>query len=758
MGFLLYPHSNKLQKLRFLGPKVNILICFVGAMEQQVQGRFSYHKAQLINTEPLGTGSYGAVYKATCDNLLCAGKILHPTFFQFNDPGATIIMRRFQQECSFLGAIRHPNIVQYLGSYQDPGTQLPVLLMELMDQSLTRFLEQSKEPLPYHIQLNICHDVAVALAYLHSNSIIHRDLSSNNVLLIGAGNRAKVTDFGMAKLFDVNHTTMTPLTKCPGTLVYMSPEALDEPPVYTKKLDTFSFGVLDIQIITRQFPEPGPSMKKVQDPRYPMGTVQVAIPDAERRKSHIDLINPAHPLLPIAIDCLNYSEKDRPSAQELCHCLAALKKAPQYGDSVQQAKERNRPDQSATELANGEDKERQIRELQQEKTKLLQQLEECDQQIQQLRQEGERVTREKDRAIEASESQLQIWKQKLASSEVQFQIDLQQKEKTIQELRKENQYLRKQLQNMDKQKLALRWETYNEAPRKMFRGSAAVFGSMAYFRPRDSKDVHSYNLDAEKWRTLPECPKYNFTLAVVNGLVTAVGGSQFTLRVMENLTNTLLSLMEEGGRKKWVQRFPPMPTQRKYTAVVSNEKALVVAGGKGEGEGYMYIVLSTVEVMDTDTLQWSTASSLPHPLTDATITVCGDRAYLVGGDDGRGLINYTKSVFTCSLSALLQSQTRMKTSLLPENHPIWHTITDLPVNSSSCVTLKGQLLAVGGHDPHTGVTNNIYSYDTGAKSWEVISHISTPQRLCLATVLHDNKLMVFGGRHHNVDKVEIATV
>ena len=69
--------------------------------------------------------------------------------------------------------------------------------MELMDESLTKFLErpESTGPLPYHSQLNICHDVALALAYLHSNGIIHRDLSSNNVLLIGEGSRAKVTDF-----------------------------------------------------------------------------------------------------------------------------------------------------------------------------------------------------------------------------------------------------------------------------------------------------------------------------------------------------------------------------------------------------------------------------------------------------------------------------------------------------------------------------------------------------------------------------------
>ena len=107
------------------------------------QKQFGYRKVQLIKTEPLGSGSYGTVYKVMCDDMPCAGKILHSTFFHSNDPGAMTIMRRFQQECSFLSAIRHPNSVQFLGSFQDSETQLPVLLMELMDVSLTQFLKQS---------------------------------------------------------------------------------------------------------------------------------------------------------------------------------------------------------------------------------------------------------------------------------------------------------------------------------------------------------------------------------------------------------------------------------------------------------------------------------------------------------------------------------------------------------------------------------------------------------------------------------------
>ena len=62
-----------------------------------------------------------------------------------------------------------------------------------------------------------------------------------------AKSRAKVTDFGMSKLADAAAPTLTPLTMCPGTLAYMPPEALEEPPRYTKKLDCFSEGVIMIQ-------------------------------------------------------------------------------------------------------------------------------------------------------------------------------------------------------------------------------------------------------------------------------------------------------------------------------------------------------------------------------------------------------------------------------------------------------------------------------------------------------------------------------
>ena len=286
----------------------------------------------------------------------------------------------------------------------------------------------------------------------------------------------------------------------------------------------------------------------------------------------------------------------------------------------------------------------------------------------------------------------------------------------------------------------------------MCRGSSTVCGNMAYFAQAGSSQVHSYNSDTEEWFVLPECHRENFTLTVASGLVTAVGGRQSL-----DYTNTLISFKEKGERRKWVEHFPPMPTKRAFTAVMCKGKALVVAGGKGEGIDR----LTKVEVMDTDTLQWSAASSLLHPLNQATATVCGDRVYLVGGCDRHGYS--TNSVLTCSLSTLLKSRTiRAKMEALPlaGNRIVWHTITDLPVKASSSVTLNEQLLAVGGYDSGGKDSNNIYTYNTQNNSWEVISHLPTRRYMCLVAVLPGNKLMVVGGETDAgpIDKVEIATL
>ena len=102
----------------------------------------------------------------------------------------------------------------------------------------------------------------------------------------------------------------------------------------------------------------------------------------------------------------------------------------------------------------------------------------------------------------------------------------------------------------------------------------------------------------------------------------------------------------------------------------------------------------------------------------------------------------------------------MKTLSLAGNHTVWHTITDLPVKGSTCVTLNEQLLAVSGFDRRGRYTNNIYTYNIQTSSWEIISHMPHPRCRCLVTVLPGNKMMVVGGQINtgDTDKIEIATV
>ena len=391
---------------------------------------------QLFRDECLGSGSYGTVCKAKLNELPCAAKLLHIILFQFEDPRSQTIRRRFEQECEILKNMRHPNVVQYLGVTHDPQSGLPILLMELLDGNLTNFLECSDGPIPYHIQVNLWHDIALALTYLHSKHIIHRDLSGNNVLLI-AGSRAKVTDFGMSKLSVVD-ASMSRLTQCPGTPLYMSPEALRTPPIYTDKLDVFSSGVVAIQIITRNYPDPGPDMLERDDPSAPTGISFTPIPEIERRRNDIDLIDREHPMLPVIQSCLKDRERERPSAQQLCHQLVTLKQAPEYAQSKQQPTPQERRIQEQEQLI--QDQHKEIQDQRQVQQQTVQEMEtECKR--------FERQTQELEQKIEEHKRQIHEQQQALYEQEQQAHNQQQQ----LQEQQSSIQQMQTQITNSEKE-------------------------------------------------------------------------------------------------------------------------------------------------------------------------------------------------------------------------------------------------------------------------------------------------------------------
>ena len=574
--------------------------------------KFGFRAVQLHRTKPLGAGAYGSVFRALCDELPCAAKMLHPTFFQFDDPGSNTVLQRFEQECDFLSAVRHPNIVQYLGTYRDPETKLPVLLMELMDESLTKFLDRIGACLlPYSTEVDLCHDIVLALAYLHSSDIVHRDLSSNNVLLI-AGGRAKLTDFGMSKLVTAN-PRMTPLTQCPGTLAYMSPEALRNPPVYTDKLDSFSFGVLVIQTLTHQFPNPTPPRQIIKDPRYPTGKIEVPVPEVERRKEHIELIQPTHPLLPIAMCCLADDEENRPSSSKLCQSITALKETHLYEQSVYKQQVML---QSMLAPASSDSSAKSLNATVQGVGK-----ENSTSQDDRLKQEGvNKASAMQDARLKELEENEKMMKKKLQD----LTETVKWKEKLIEELQQKLTAQESSKPSEDSvAKFSLQWKTLRNAPCEMSRGNIAVEGNVAYIAPIGSHKIYSYTIGEGKWcSSHPESPHKFFRMVIFDNMATIVGG----LTKSDVLTNCLLSLVTDDRESKWCQKYPPFPTKRITPAVISYEGHLVVAGGKVNLGGIEK--LSVVEVLRAGTKQWFTAASLPYPTCSMAATVCRDNLYL----------------------------------------------------------------------------------------------------------------------------------
>ena len=256
-----------------------------------------------------------------------------------------------------------------------------------------------------------------------------------------------------------------------------------------------------------------------------------------------------------------------------------------------------------------------------------------------------------------------------------------------------------------------------------------------------------YDINKKEWSRLPDCVYYCTSLQILNGLPTTIGGSP---PVGVQPVNKLMSLTEEGHGRVWREIFPPMSAKRNFATSVCTRAVLIVVGGYNGEEA-----LTTVEILKIENHQWSIAADLPEPLWYHSATVCGDQLYMLGGAS-----RYipTKSVYTCSVSTLLQTcntQTSLigtlKRALTLSNSSssgdrgVWSQVAELPVTDSTCVTFCGQLLAICGEDSDSKPTTAVYMYNPSTNSWNVISHMTTARSRPFAAVLPDNQLMVVGG-------------
>ncbi|CAN4097662.1 unnamed protein product [Withania somnifera] len=252
------------------------------------------------NSEKIGEGGYGPVYKGRLDHTPVAIKVLRSDAAQG--------MQQFKQEVQVLGLMRHPNMVLLLGACPEYGC----LVYEFMDNGSLEdrlFRKGNTPPIPWEIRFKIAAEIATGLLFLHQakpEPLVHRDLKPGNILL-DSNYACKISDVGLARLVPpsvADCVTQYHMTSAAGTFCYIDPEYQQTGKLGTKS-DIYSLGVMLLQIITA---------------RPPMGLTH-HVERAIENGTFADILDPTVPnwlieealnYAKLSLKCAELRKKDRP--------------------------------------------------------------------------------------------------------------------------------------------------------------------------------------------------------------------------------------------------------------------------------------------------------------------------------------------------------------------------------------------------------------------------------------------------------------
>lgn len=203
--------------------------------------------------EEVGRGAMGVVYKASDPTIgrLVAIKVLSlDSAHEEGVPGAQEI---FMREARAAGRLSHPGIVTIHDALEDTETKNNYIVMEFIPGRTLENILLYGPPLTTEKSLDIVRQIAEALDYAHRQQIIHRDLKPANILLSDDG-RAKITDFGIAKIMAVGGSLRTSAVM--GTPAYMSPEQVTGGEIDARS-DMFALGILTYLMLAGEKPFAG---------------------------------------------------------------------------------------------------------------------------------------------------------------------------------------------------------------------------------------------------------------------------------------------------------------------------------------------------------------------------------------------------------------------------------------------------------------------------------------------------------------------
>ncbi|XWS72207.1 hypothetical protein CRYUN_Cryun02cG0020500 [Craigia yunnanensis] len=308
-------HKESLEKQKI----VDALICSGRRYRKYTRDEIEIATDFFSESDVIGQGAYGKVYKCSLHRTPVAVKVLRPD--------AVDRKEEFLKEVEVLSQLHHPHIVLLLGACPENGC----LVYEYLENGSLEehiFQQNGKPPLPWFIRFRIVFEVASGLAFLHNSkpdSIVHRDLKPGNILL-DRNYVSKIGDVGLAKLIsDVVPDNITEYKDSilAGTLYYMDPE-YQRTGTIRPKSDLYALGVTTLQLLTA---------------RHPNGLL-LAVENAITKSSLADILDKSvidwplaetEELARIALKCSKLRCRDRPDLDT--EVLPILKRLVEVADA-----------------------------------------------------------------------------------------------------------------------------------------------------------------------------------------------------------------------------------------------------------------------------------------------------------------------------------------------------------------------------------------------------------------------------------------
>ncbi|KAI5701408.1 hypothetical protein M8J75_009143 [Diaphorina citri] len=203
-------------------------------------------EAEMRKGGVLGYGAFGTVYKG----------VLVPEGENVKIPVAIKVLREgtgmgvnenkeFMEEAYIMASVDHPNLLKLIAVCLTPSLMLVTQLMPL--GCLLDYVRNNRDKIGSKPLLNWCTQIARGMAYLEDKRLVHRDLAARNVL-VQTPNCIKITDFGLAKLLDINEDEY----KAAGgkmPIKWLAPECIKER-IFNHKSDVWAFGVTIWELLT----------------------------------------------------------------------------------------------------------------------------------------------------------------------------------------------------------------------------------------------------------------------------------------------------------------------------------------------------------------------------------------------------------------------------------------------------------------------------------------------------------------------------